>query len=281
MKKILLTSLLMTFSILSFAKVDRKKLLGDWVKIKTETLDGKEAKGKFGYSYQYLRFSFTKDKMSFAKTPYDDVLGMEYDIFRDTIQLSTHFAYYKLPETYYFIEKVDNNELILKANFENKDFRYFLKKQTGYQSKQTDSIYQFDNDTILIRSEPLLLGNSTHIHISKTFSANALSQERYFYPRPLFEKDGECEFGNYLCWNLKYDGSLTKDEFSKPIKVSFLIDYKGRVSNIELLEGLQDYYNNQIITLISKTNKKWIPTIINKPHTYAKMIFTIILLDKS
>ena len=66
-----------------------------------------------------------------------------------------------------------------------------------------------------------------------------------------------------------------------PIKVSFIINNKGKVSDVQLIKGFKDYYDQQIINLIKKSNKKWIPTIIENPSDHVKMCYTFLLLDKS
>jgi hypothetical protein len=275
MKKILLTSILINACVLCFAGIKSKNIIGDWVKIKTITLDGKAAKGKLGFSNQYLRLSFTKEIMSFSNKPYDKGLYFKYDIDHDTIETPMRYAIYKLPETYYFIEKADSSDLVLKATFENKVIRYYFKNQKIFRPRLENNMYTIDNDTILIIREQVTK------YLNKKYLSNAYTTLKFLYPRPLFNKNGETIFGDYLAWNLNFNNELTKNKFSKPIKVSFLIDSKRNVSNIKLLERSQEFYDNQIIKLIARTNKGWIPSIINNPNNFVKMIFTIILIDKT
>ncbi len=277
MRKIVLTSVLLTTYFLCFSQVDKHKVIGDWLRIKTETLEEKETKGKFGYSSEYLRISIKKNKMSFGMTPYDKGVEFDYDFDKDTIEMPFKNPFLHAPETYYFIENINDSILKLKTLFENSEIRYIFKNQKIFHPVLIDSLYQFNNDTIFLIRIPL----STPGYYDKTFVSKAFSNNNNFIPRPIYNNSGGSSFGYYMSWNLKYDEKIVKFKFSKPIKISFLIDYKGRVSNIQLLESFNDFYDKQIIKLVTKTNKDWIPNIISNPNNYVKMIFTFVIIDKN
>ena len=95
--------------------------------------------------------------------------------------------------------------------------------------------------------------------------------------RPVFNSD--MFFHEYLGFKMKFDETMEKNVLSAPIKISFLIDYKGIVSNVNLISHYKDNYDKSIYNLVCNTNKKWRPTIISGPETKVKMIYTIILLD--
>jgi hypothetical protein len=80
---------------------------------------------------------------------------------------------------------------------------------------------------------------------------------------------------------LRFAEKLEKDKFSKPIKVSFIIDYKGNVSQVHLIESFNEYYDNQILKLVEKTNGKWIPVIIDSPNHSVRATFTFLIMEKS
>jgi len=274
MKKFLFVLIFIAFAYHSNSQIDKSKLTGNWLKIKTETLDGRDTCGNFGTSNDYMRFSFTQNKLWFARTPYNLDESIDFKFDNDTIITSMHHANSALFETYYFIEKIDDNELVLKTTFKNSDIRYFFKNQNCFKPKITDSVYQFDSDTIVI-VRSLLMG--PHIYANTPVS-NAQAKEIFFPARPIYY--GTEGFGYYIGQNLYFREKLKKNTFSKPIQVSFYIDFKGKVSNVQLLEGFQEYYDKQIIDLISNSNKKWIPNIIDNDNYKAKMTFTFFLYDK-
>jgi hypothetical protein len=275
--KVYLIIVLITFTLPGNCQSLKSQLIGSWVKLKTETLDEKDTCGNYGLSNDYLRFSFTKKKISFARAPWDMGDEMNYIIDHDTIETPMHNLNYVFQETYYYIEKINDTDLILLTTFDGKTIRYILKNQSCFKPEQFNGLYQFDNDTIVIVRIP-----DSHFqnhYFTKPYSFESAT-ERFFLPRPIY-KNNTRFFKEYICYNLRFKEPIEKDVYSKPIKVSFLIDNTGKVSEIKLLKGFIEYYDKQIIKLIKKTNKKWIPTIIEAPNIFVKMTYTFIIIDKS
>jgi hypothetical protein len=276
MQKLNIVILFSLISISINSQVDKNKLIGDWIKIKTLTLDGVKTNSKYGNSDDYLRFSFDKKYFEGAIIPYNKTLKVEYKIDHDTIELSFHAPYFTIPESYYYVEKLNDNELILTTKFENKDIKYFFINQKLFLPKLNDSLFIIDNDTIVIVKPNV----KKEMYSAEYITNNAVKNKTSYYARPRYELNmGLNSFNKYLCDFLKFDDKLPSFELSTPIKVSFLINIKGEVSNVELLEGFNDYYDNQILRLIEKTNKDWDPTIIDNPNHYVKMIFTILIYN--
>lgn len=276
MRKILIIVIFISIAISSNSQSLKSKLTGSWVKIKTETVEGKDTCGNYGLSHDYLRISFNKNKISFAKAPWDKGDVMTYTIDHDTVETAMHNLNYVFQETYYFVVKINDTNLILETTFNGKIIRYILKNQSCFKSKPIDGLYQFDNDTIIIVRSPA--SSFQNHYFNKPYSYESAS-ERYFLPRPIYNNTYFLK--EYICYNLRFKEPIVKDIFSKPIKVSFTINNKGKVSDIQLIKGFQDYYDKQIINLIKKTNKKWIPRIIETPSDLIKMSYTFLLLEKS
>jgi hypothetical protein len=276
MRKILIIVVFISVAISSNSQSLKSKLTGSWVKIKTETVEGKDTCGNYGLSRDYLRISFNKNKISFARAPWDKGDEMVYIIDHDTIETAMHNLNYVFQETYYLVVKINDTNLILETTFNGKNIRYILKNQGCFKSKPIDGLYQFDNDTILIVRSPDSF--SPNHYFNKPYSYESAS-ERYFLPRPIY--NNTYFFKEYICYKLRFKEPIVKDIFSMPIKVSFTINNHGKVSDVQLIKGFQDYYDQQIINLIKKTNKKWIPRIIENPSDHVKMSYTFLLLEKS
>jgi len=252
----------------------KNNLVGSWVKIKTTTLEGKDTCGNFGQSDDFLRISFSKRNITFSRTPWDRGDQIPYSIDHDTIITPMHKLNYAFQETYYYPEKIDSTDLILKTTYKGKSIIYYLKNQSSFRPHLIDNQFQFDNDTIIIVRAPAPI-----IQFSTKPYSNATASDRFFTLRPIFNSD--MFFKEYICYNLYFNKKLEKDKYSKPIKVSFVIDYKGKVSQVHLIESFNEYYDKQIIKLIEKTDKKWIPLIIDSPDHSVKAIFTFLIIEKS
>jgi hypothetical protein len=276
MKKILIFHIFIFIAIAGISQSLKSKLIGSWVKIKTETLDGKDTCGSYGLADDYLRISFAKNKFYLARAPWDRGDEIYYKIDHDTIETAMHHLNYALQETYYFVEKINDTDLILSTTINGKIILYILKNQLCFKPIPIDGLYDIDNDTIIfVRSHdpyfPLRYLNNSY--------SNERASEKYFISRPIYNNINL--FKEYICHSLSFKEPIAIDKFSKPIKVSYIIDYKGKVSDIKLVESFIDYYDQQIINLIRRTNKKWIPTIIELPSDNVKMTFTFLLLNKS
>lgn len=257
-----------------FGQINKDELIGNWVKTRLETVNGEETSGKFGESSQFLRISINENEIYFSITPFDEGYSLKYKIGHDSILVgfdTFNFADIDayLPEKFYIVEKIGLDKLILRTSYKNQDIRYHFQRQLGTKAKLNDSVFLCENDTlVLIR----YLSNG-----SVSYYTNCSATRDYFYAEPLFK--GPVEFGNYLSHGLKRFARINRNEFSKPIKVSFYIDYLGKVSDVELVEGFKEYYDKQLLKLITATDKNWIPNILENPRQHAKMIFTFVLLD--
>lgn len=274
-----LISTIALFIVLSISGVSQSlnsNLVGSWVKIKTTTLDGKDTYGNYGPSDDFLKISFTKRNIRFSRSPWDLGDQIAYRIYHDTIITPMHNISYAFQESYYYPEKIDSTDLVLRTTFKGKIIRYYLKKQDSFKPHLIDGQFQFDNDTIVIVRIPG--SNPDNIIFTVPFS-NATASDKFFTLRPIF--NDKLLFKEYINYNLHFAEKLEKDKYSKPIKVSFIIDYKGNVSQIHLIESFNQYYDKQILKLIEKTNKKWIPVIIDSPDHSVKATFTFLIIEKS
>lgn len=274
MKKIFVLTVLFSLAVSCISQSLKQQLLGSWVKLKTETMEGKDTCGNYGFSGDYLRVTFFKSKMLFARTPWDKGDEINYNLRDSRIETAMHGLNYAFQETYYDIEKINSTDLILKTTFKGQYIRYYFKNQNCFTSLAVDGMYQFDNDTILIIRKPSPHTKGDYLRECYSFSSVA---DRFMAPRPIFKS--AMFFHEYLGFKMSFDETMEKNKFSPPVKVSFLVNYKGEVSDVQLLSHYRDNYDRSIINLVSKTNKKWLPTIISDPGTKVKMIFTVLLID--
>ncbi len=276
MKKFFILFVFLYIVVTCFSQPLKKQLSGSWVKLKTETMDGRDTCGNYGLSGDYLRITFSKSKMMFARTPWDKGDEIMYNMKDSTIVTAMNGLNYVFQETYYDIEKINSTDLILKTTFKGKYIRYFFRNQNCFTTTATNGIYQFDNDTILIIRMPSPHRKGDFYRECYSFSSVA---ERFMPARPIFKSD--MFFHEYLGFKMTFDETMEKNKLSAPIKVSFLVNYKGIVSDVQILSHYEDNYDESIYNLICSTNKKWIPNIISDSGTNVKMIFTILLLDRS
>lgn len=251
----------------SYAQLTKDKLLGEWVKTKTVIKNGNTTNAKFGKSDEYLRVSFSKEKVIMSQSPYDIGTGLGYKIVNDTIFTDFYNHYLKIPEAYYFVETITDNDLVLKTSFENNDIWYYFKNQKLYQPQIYNDTITFDNDTIVLYLRTLNIPPTYKFYLSNNL-VNTIERPRY---------EGDHQLGGYLSWNMHIRKSLKKNILTKTITVSFIIDAEGTVSSIKIIKGVNEYYNEKFVKLISKTNKKW-TTMKNNSNTLTKMIFTFYFL---
>jgi len=78
------------------------------------------------------------------------------------------------------------------------------------------------------------------------------------YPKPIF-KDKEMNFGKFIATELKYPEDAFKGDVSGTVKLRFVVEPNGRISNIEIINAVGGGCTEEAIRVIKKI--KWFPGI--------------------
>jgi TonB family protein len=78
-------------------------------------------------------------------------------------------------------------------------------------------------------------------------------------PRPVFSDPG-MSFGKYIAENLKYPATAYAQNISGEVKLSFIVETSGRISNLEVVDPLGGGCTGEAIILLMKVH--WRPGIL-------------------
>jgi hypothetical protein len=277
MRKVLVL-ILMLLSLLGFSQNLKTKLQGEWVCTGIFDSSGDTTSGKFGASNEYLRFKFRKGYLSINESPVDNILEFPIKFRMDYFELvfnsnpapqSGLHLYdkqqvpnidFQIPESKYFVNFVNNYQIVLSTLSSNKDTIFYnFTKQEYFIDNQPNEKLITDIGYVIIK----------HLKLSKD-SKGANRVEEYFvtnntenlHPAPLFKDYSESTFGHYVSINFKFPDSYELGTVSEELIIEFDVNKKG-VSNISVIKGLSDYFDSSIVKIIEKTKKKWIPVKID------------------
>ena len=64
-------------------------------------------------------------------------------------------------------------------------------------------------------------------------------------------------------------------------QVSFIVNEKGKVENVQIVKGITEGYNKEVAKLILKSSKRWKPAVFQGQPVQTKMLFEIKYLDST
>ncbi len=91
---------------------------------------------------------------------------------------------------------------------------------------------------------------------------------------------GEAGILKYFSDNLRISKRAMEYYISGTIYVSLLIDKEGKIVNINLLRGLNEELNEEVLDLISKM-PKWKPSLYKSSAQFCQVVWPIIMPDIS
>lgn len=294
MKKILLL-VLMSMSFIGFSQELKTKLQGEWVCTGIFNSSGDSTSGKFGASNEYLRFKFRKDYLSMNQSPVDNTLEVpikyKADYFEfglnsnSSPQPGLHFyekeqvpdVNFQIPESKYFVNFVNNNQIVLSTLSSNKDTIFYnFTKQEYFNDNQSNEKLIIDIGYVIIKHLKLSKDSKGANRVAESFVTNYTEN---LYPAPLFMDYSEATFGHYVSINFKFPDDYEPGMISEELIVEFDVNKKG-VSNISVIKGLNDYFDSATVKIIEKTKKKWIPVKINDSYINRRLkVHFIFYLD--
>lgn len=62
-------------------------------------------------------------------------------------------------------------------------------------------------------------------------------------------------------------------------QVSFIVNEKGKAENVQIVKGITEGYNKEVIKLILKSSKRWKPAVFQGQAIQTQMLFEIKYLD--
>lgn len=252
-----MTIVLIIISGTTYSQKLKDRLQGDWVCTKIVDSKGNPASGKFGASNEYLKFSFDKANLSITEAPFDRGINMPIKYDTDFIDLFPQ-AVYELPERKYIVKKLEASDLILSTKNQNGEtIDYYFINQSKLLNELSKGEQVIDNGLIIIK----------HLKLSKEAKgANRVSEYRIsnesLYPSPIFNDNASASFGHYFSINFVFPKTYQLETASEEMIIDFDVDDKG-VSNIKVVQGINNEIDASTIKIIEKTTKKWVPLKVN------------------
>lgn len=294
MRKLLLL-ILMSLSLTGFSQKLKTRLQGEWVCTGIFDSSGDSTSGKFGASNEYLRFKFRKGYLSMNESPVDNTLEfpIKYKtdyfefVFNSNLSLQPGFQRYEkqqvpdidfqIPESKYFVDFINNNQIVLSTLSSNKDTIFYnFTKQEYFINNQSNEKLITDIGYVIIKHLKLSKDSKGANRVAQYFVTNNTEN---LYPAPLFKDYSETTFGHYVSINFKFPNAYELGTVSEELIIEFDVNKKG-VSNISVIKGLSDYFDSAIVKIIEKTNKKWIPVKINDNYINTRVkVHFIFYLD--
>ncbi len=244
---------------LCFGQNLKSDLTGDWIcrKIIDSTLN--ETSGKFGHSSEFLKFSFYKSKLRITEAPFDQSGGIDFSLTKkDSIVDLFPGAVYEIQERKYKIKLIDQKNLVLETkNLQHQSIYYVFIKQNEYSKILQDSL-KIDCGTIIIRHLKLDLNRKG---VNRVGDYYILRNESLFYPTPYFKNKQSGTFSHYFSINFSFPENYPLDSVSNELIVEFDVTESG-VKHIEILTGIDTYFDQQVYSIIKTSSKFWKPVEI-------------------
>jgi hypothetical protein len=237
----------------------KERIQGDWVCIGITDSKGQPATGKFGQSVEYLKFTFSKNKLYITESPFDRATPMEITFKNENSFDWLPGAVYDIPERIYEVKELDDKHLTLTAKSESGEFiTYYFSSQKNFSRSLDNDI--IDNGILIVQ----------HLRLSKTNanSINRVSEYRisndsiFLSPGPTFEYPRGGSFGQIFSFNMKLPQDFKLDEPTDEMVLDFDVSEEG-ANNFKMTKGLSDELNAEVIRVMEKLRKSWKPVVVN------------------
>lgn len=256
MKNILFITFI--FFICTWTKLEAQEIYGDWIKTNITYLNGTELPDGNALKYQFLRYSFEKQNRLFMSVEFDDKgTALTFDRNSNLLQIKNSYGFII---NGFQIEKISNNELVLiqkgKNGFNEENcLKYNFVNEKAYQNQLTlttfDVLYINENDTIYKASEKI-------------------------HPKFL----GDKSFYDFCSEKIPEKSAVMS---TNSLFVStFIVTKDGEISDIQILENINNRFERQFLKALDKSKKLWIPAEVNgkKVDVQMSMEFKFISSNK-
>lgn len=256
MKNILLTTFIIF--ICTWTKLYAQEIYGDWIKTSVTYLNDTELPDDNTIKYQFLRYSFEKQNRLFMSVKFDDkgtVLTFERS--SNILQIKNSYGFII---NSFQIERISNEELVLiqKGNYgfnEENCLKYNFVNEKIFQNQlpltPSDILCINENDTVYKASEK----------IHPKFSG-----DKSFYD---FCSEKIPEISAVMSTNNLFVST-------------FIVTKDGEISDIQILENINNRFEKQFLKALDKSKKLWISAELNgeKVDVQISMEFKFISSNK-
>lgn len=242
-------------------------LQGVWLCTKIVDSNSQPTAGKFGASDEYLKFSFQKNKLSITESAFDpSLLGFTIKYGQNYIDLMPG-SVYNIPEQVYYVGDITEDSMVLATLGPNGDSIYY------HLTNESLLIKGFDPGKDIVDLGLVII---KHLKLDGGKGANRVSQyiipntREFLNPSPTFNDTKSASFGHYFSNNFKFPNSFPIDSLTEEVIINFDIRMKD-IGNIEIVQGVNPEFDQQIIRTLEMTKRKWLPPKINDVETECRV----------
>ena len=237
-----------------------KELEGNWICNKIIDASGVETSGKFGNSGKFLQFNFNNKTLTILEAPFDSGVGIDFGYNKkDSIIDIAPDAVYNIIERKYKINRISKYNLLLETvNFNNKTIFYHFFNQNEYK-KQVRDLIIIDYGLIVVKHLKFSPDETSALKVGDYMID--MKPELYL-PTPKFKHKNGKQFGDFFSYKFKLPEDFEWKKISEEVIVEFDVTEEGLI-NIEIVKGLSDEIDTNVITALEKSTKKWHPLKIN------------------
>ena len=229
--KVLSIFILLLFCFLAHGQNIKSEIIGSWIKAKAFYNSGEELPLNHALNQSYFRFEFkTNGKVFKSVQPLDNGYIFDYSIFDHSL---------KIGFINYSIARLSNDTLVLveegNNGFNDTAIKFVLIPERDYQNNiplTSEMVISTGEDSLFIECEKI---------------------------RAYFNKDES--FHEFLSNNMpEYSNVVSSDNF---FMATFIISSSGSIDSINILRGINKFFDNQFVKAVSKSIKYWKPARLN------------------
>ena len=237
MKNILFTTFII--SLCTWTKLEAQEIYGDWIKTSVMYLNDTEISDENTLKYQFLRYTFEKQDKLFTSVKFDNKgTALTFDKKLNILEIKNSYGFVI---NSFQIEKISNTELVLiqqgNNGFNDQNcLKYTFVNEKFYQNqlilKPSDILYINENDTVYKASEKI---------------------------HPKFS--GDKSFYDFCSEKIPERSAVMS---SNSLFVStFIVTKDGEIRDIQILENINNKFENQFLKALNKSEKFWSPAELN------------------
>lgn len=264
MKRLSCILILSILSFNGFSQDLKKDIQGIWVCLEINDSHELPTEGPFGTSGFYLRFSFYDNLFTPSNFPFDsDLLSYQYELIKKDSLIKTFGLLGNgiVPEKISFkIKLLTKDRLILQTkNEKNEKINYIFTRQITDPIQFKDSIL-IDNGIIIIKHLKL---SSDSNSFNRVYDYQIEMNSSLTFPIPGFCEEKTRSLGHYISNRFTFPTDFKIDSISPILTVEFYVSENG-AENIEIIHGISENIDNQILDLLQESSKNWCPVGTNE-----------------
>lgn len=250
--------MLLVLSMATYAQVLKDRIQGDWVCVNILNAEGMPATGKYGDSFEYLKFSFNKSKFSVNESPFDKGLPIDI-VFKNENSFDwLPGAAYEVPERVYEVKELTEQYLILTTISQNGErIEYHFLNQKNFLPNLDKAV---DHGAIIV--EHLRMSKTNAHSINRVFEYRITNDSVFLSPSPTFEFPQGGSFGQIFSHNIRLPKNFKLDEITDEMIIEFDVTKDG-ASNFNITKGISSEIDTEVLRVMEKLRKSWKPVRVN------------------